>query len=116
MNPEEEKIRKILKRGMRQPPPGFSARVMQQINSRQTATQSPMKALKPLTWAFGFVALLAISISIGLESDFVTLQAKLLPYLSLQQMVNFIFSLLAFWILMFLSPWIKKRVYHLSGA
>lgn len=118
MKMEEEKIRQILKRGMQQPSPGFSTRVMHQITSMQTAPQPSLqiKALKPLALAFGLIALLAISISFALESDFISIQEKLLSYLSTQQMINFIFSLISFWVLMLLSPWIKKQVYNLSGV
>lgn len=118
MKMEEEKIRQILKRGMQQPSPGFSMRVMHQIARTQTAPQPSLqiKALKPLASAFGLIALLAIGISLVLEGDFISIQEELLSYLSTQQMINFIFSLLSFWVLMLLSPWIKKQIYYLSGA
>jgi hypothetical protein len=130
MKTEEEKIRQILKRGMQEPSPGFSARVMQQITEMQKATQALTQphaqiagqewsvfpptmgsVLKPLALAFGLIALLAIIVSLVPENDFMSIQVS---YLSTKQATNIIFSLISFWVLMLLSPWIKKQVYHLS--
>lgn len=112
MSTEEDKVRKILQRGMLEPSAGFSGRVMHQIAEIQKSPQvQPMQIyLKPWIFIFILLSLMTLSFSL-LERDlFLNFQQEVISTLSVRQMVNSILSLLGFWIWMLLSPWIKKRM------
>lgn len=112
MKTEEEKIRKILQRGMEEPSSGFSGRVMLQIAEMQKAPQVQPLKLQLRPWLFAFVLLSLITLFFSaLEGNvFLDFQQEISSILSIEQMTNSIFSLLGFWTWMLLSPWIKKRM------
>jgi hypothetical protein len=113
MKTEEEKIREILKRGMEEPAVGFSERVMLQIAEMQKAPQvQPIeRPLKPWIFIFTLLSFITLSFSLMDGNTFSDLQQQAFSSLSVRQMLNGIFSLLAFWVLIWLSPWIKKKMY-----
>lgn len=116
MSAEEEKIRMILQRGMEEPAAGFSERVMFQIAAMQKKPQNPAieKNLKPWVFIFVLLSVSTLGISFVAENDFSYLQEQLSSFLSMQQMTNIILSLVSFWVLIFMCPWIKKQVYQLA--
>ncbi|WPP49310.1 hypothetical protein [Catalinimonas niigatensis] len=117
MSAEDEKIRKILQRGMEEPTTGFSERVMLQIAAMQKAPQTTAieKSLKPWVFIFALLSVSTLGISFVAENDFSYLHEQLTSSLSIQQMMNIILSLVSFWVLMLISPWIKKQVDHFAG-